>query len=224
MNEQLNELLRILDDHDISYWLEDGTLLGYIRESSLLESDRDIDIAIHVNSLSRFGEAISDFENLSYNSYYISYKGVPLKYKMESVNYDRTVDFQIKRPAGEHLWTLAAYTSKIDRPSSRVRSYLWRAYNALCWFYFRNSIEIKDHFDSGTTYAKNLMKTFDHWISLMPRKFSGLTQTTDRLIQIPSNPKEYLSYKYGSWKTPTSEWNYLEDDGSVVNKDPGLYL
>ena len=44
--DQLRELVRVFEQHNISYWLDSGTLLGVIREGRMLPSDHDIDISI----------------------------------------------------------------------------------------------------------------------------------------------------------------------------------
>jgi hypothetical protein len=44
--QMLHELTCILDKHNIKYWLQDGTLLGYYREGNLISHDNDTDIGL----------------------------------------------------------------------------------------------------------------------------------------------------------------------------------
>lgn len=44
--DNLVELDAILRKHKISYWLQDGTLLGYIRDKNFIPHDNDIDLGI----------------------------------------------------------------------------------------------------------------------------------------------------------------------------------
>ncbi|MCD6181708.1 MAG: LicD family protein [Candidatus Cloacimonetes bacterium] len=35
---------------------------------------------------------------------------------------------------------------------------------------------------------------------------------------IPQQTKEYLTYRYGDWKTPKKKWNFKKDDQAIVKK------
>jgi hypothetical protein len=41
-----------------------------------------------------------------------------------------------------------------------------------------------------------------------------------RLLHVPGRPGEYLTYRYGDWRTPVSTWCYWEDDGALVRARP----
>jgi hypothetical protein len=43
----------------------------------------------------------------------------------------------------------------------------------------------------------------------------------DRDLPVPGNVPEYLTYRYGDWSVPVSEWCYWEDDGAVLRERPG---
>jgi len=45
----LKILVRVLDDHNIKYWLADGTLLAVVRHGSFMKWDDDIDIGVMVD-------------------------------------------------------------------------------------------------------------------------------------------------------------------------------
>jgi len=38
----------------------------------------------------------------------------------------------------------------------------------------------------------------------------------DRKLAIPLAHEEYLSLKYGDWRTPVKQWNCAENEGTVV--------
>ena len=33
---------------------------------------------------------------------------------------------------------------------------------------------------------------------------------------IPSNVEDYLTFRYGDWKTPQEKWDYRKDDGAII--------
>lgn len=49
MNYILQQVVNILNDNNIPYYLDCGTLLGCIRENELMEKDTDIDLTIHLS-------------------------------------------------------------------------------------------------------------------------------------------------------------------------------
>jgi phosphorylcholine metabolism protein LicD len=49
MNYLLEKVVNILDENNIPYYLDCGTLLGCIRENKLLKHDTDVDITIHLS-------------------------------------------------------------------------------------------------------------------------------------------------------------------------------
>ena len=49
MNYLLKKVVSILDDNNIPYYLDCGTLLGCIRENGLMKKDSDIDLTVHLS-------------------------------------------------------------------------------------------------------------------------------------------------------------------------------
>lgn len=62
--------LQILDklfkEHDITYWLEGGTLIGAIRESDLLPFDHDIDVSVWFKDVVRIHLLQKEFNQYGY--------------------------------------------------------------------------------------------------------------------------------------------------------------
>ena len=50
MNYLLHKVVDIMDENNIPYYLDCGTLLGCIRENGLMEKDSDIDVTIHLSN------------------------------------------------------------------------------------------------------------------------------------------------------------------------------
>ena len=46
----LKDLKKVLDKHQILFWLEHGTLLGLVRDGKIIEGDNDIDLSAFYKS------------------------------------------------------------------------------------------------------------------------------------------------------------------------------
>ena len=42
-------------------------------------------------------------------------------------------------------------------------------------------------------------------------------QFNNKTYSIPKLTDEYLTYRYGDWRTPVKTWNYIKDDQSIVS-------
>ena len=59
MDAALAFITQKLDEHRIPYCLCSGTLLGYVRDGSIIKGDKDIDLYIHLRYASRCVSALS---------------------------------------------------------------------------------------------------------------------------------------------------------------------
>ena len=64
--QMLHDVCSILDEQDIPYVLEAGTLLGVIREKRLLPWDTDVDLTITADYADQLQKAIQQLENKGY--------------------------------------------------------------------------------------------------------------------------------------------------------------
>jgi hypothetical protein len=62
----LYELTSILTKHNIIYWLQDGTLLGYVREKKLISHDKDTDLGLFWDDIKDRKDIIKEIINLGF--------------------------------------------------------------------------------------------------------------------------------------------------------------
>jgi len=76
MNYLLHKVVDIMDENNIPYYLDCGTLLGCIRENGLMENDTDVDITIHLSNWDKL-------KSIDFNKYGLlrtrTYNGFPEK-------------------------------------------------------------------------------------------------------------------------------------------------
>ena len=70
----MDRSIKFLDDNNIEYWLDSGTLLGAIRNEKFIPWDDDVDLAIPPKSQFKIQKLCENYESIIYNhnSYYIN--------------------------------------------------------------------------------------------------------------------------------------------------------
>jgi hypothetical protein len=237
MVENLKDIKEIFDKYNIKFWLNQGTLLGAIREGKIIRWDRDVDL----------GMMAEDFERNSLAFLEIKEKGFFLNEPLFSVFKMFTLNFfRFGYNVGINPYsildkdTLVALHPNLTSKNPIVHS-LWFLYRLLesngratvpaNKFRFIAAVFIK-HFVSllplrlKKIIAKKLIKTLTEnnffvprW-EIVPRNYFEKFKTIkfyDMEFRIPFNAEEYLEYKYGpDWKTPKREWNWTKEDRAVV--------
>ena len=90
------ETIRLLNAHDVPYWVCHGTLLGLVRDGELIPWDHDIDIAIWAGAFSK--ESLIDLMTAS--SYALKSDGADYDFVSFVKPGGREVDFNYYRTSG----------------------------------------------------------------------------------------------------------------------------
>ncbi len=77
--EVLNVLIDICEQHNITYWLDGGTLLGAVRHGGMIPWDDDIDVCFPETDYSRLLDILYEFSQGD-NPYVVCYKGSGFEY------------------------------------------------------------------------------------------------------------------------------------------------
>jgi len=177
-----------MDKYNIIYHLEGGTLLGIVRDGTLLEWDYDVDISICENSLKKF----------------IKYKNkLPsLKYKLTSKRFGN--DYKAMKKGKNRIFKLK------PRLYSMLKEFNEKFRNA----YINIDIFIKYSDDKYTYWqAKDkALKVNNHFYKGYEEiEFMG------KKLKVPVDYKNYLGSKYGDWQTPVKEWDCGVDEKTITH-------
>ncbi len=176
----LEEISTIFEHHQITFWLEGGTLLGIRRENRLLPWDNDIDISLHADQSPKLKELVSDLKN----------KG----FRVRERRFTKT----------------STFFRKNDLRMIKIRSkrFFGLLKGKVCLDVF-----VK-YTDSGKTYWE-----IDNKTKFVPEKFYSEFKTIrfkNKDYPIPQDTDDYLTYRYGDWKTPVKDWNTSTDDKALA--------
>lgn len=213
IDEQLEEIAEILNEHDVFYWIDSGTLLGIVREGKLLSGDIDIDFSIPITEKEKLVGLLPEFQKIGY-SYKESwtYKSNDYIFKLQNKDKDRVIDFQIYYENKEqNIWYSPQF---VNRKSNNILSKIIR--------------KIIHDYIIGSAKSKNTGKfpfAYDHITWVESKKLIGTPKyLEDTKIKAPENIMGVLELHFGpTWKIPNRNWNFIRDDGAFVRKDPDTF-
>jgi len=239
LNQQENNLInllgstkKILDRHNIEFWLDCGTLLGAIRDGKFIPWEYDIDLGVWDDEFSR-ETRISVSRELFSKGFKVWMDGNHMNIKKEAsffldINFYRAMGNNAIKPTlypknliGKFLCILLPILSAPYHCStSRIKSLIKR-------FVMRFLISISKAIPSFlrkriasilfALYKKIGSKDVswkvpsNYFRNLATIKFYGME------FNVPAKTEEYLSYRYGNdWRISKKDWVTEEDDGAVI--------
>jgi phosphorylcholine metabolism protein LicD len=183
----LFDVVRFLDDEQIAYHLEGGTLLGLVRDKELLPWDHDIDLSISVNNAEMFAKKKW---KLYLNGYRISERRV--KKDIGALKKGQHRIFKVKK-----IWP-AIFRSVLPM----VRRH-----------YIVADIFVKSSDDKFTYWQAmdKVMKVDRRYYSDHETiVYQGVK------LKVPFDYKGYLADKFGDWRTPVKIWSCGKDEKTIV--------
>ena len=173
--QMLKDVTDLLDENDIEYWLEGGTLLGVIRENRLLPWDNDLDISVKEDEYSKL---LSVIKSLNYR---VRFK----EFEKDDAPFKKGIKRLVKVRNSKFLFFRGEVALDIFIKFEKDNEYFWQVGKK------KKSVDAK--------YYKELIKySFDSKEYLIPKLY-----------------EEYLTCRYGEWKTPVKEWNTFRDDKAL---------
>jgi hypothetical protein len=217
-------IIDFLDRHDISYWLDQGSLLGALREGVFFDWDGDIDLSVTREAIApHLAALVLAFRQAGY----IVLEGKPsikiLPIRRGSV---RSVDLRIYDKTDNH-WETCIRTKKNIRgslSSIAFKAVLLTLISLLHvpfqipignrgWFRFTRGFLHK--FSEKLSYLK------PHTITLQLEApyLDGCERMVlyGKQVRLPANSIQYIEKKFGSnWRSPNKNWRFWRDDGMLV--------
>lgn len=233
MNEQLIILdygIKLLRDRNINYWIDCGTLLGIIRDQSLLPWDKDLDISVLRQNLSNEDiDYIVDkvkSDGLQVNVYNSCISIVKEEYVFDIKLFDQENDYVVEKK----LMPKNSFSSVVGFLVHSLTSDYETHRNGRNLFnkFILNLIQVFSRFLPSvikSLLAKPLIYVYQEYLvndisEAVPfhffQEFEQL-EFNGNYYTVPSKNLDYLEFRYGvNWKTPNKEWITERDDGAYL--------
>lgn len=224
--KQVKEITAVLNKYGINYWIDHGTLLGFVREKNTISWDNDVDLSIKRSDLKKINlclielskkyfikKKINNKKVVNFSFYPKNRKGLKFDFKI----YDKY----------KNVFVYSSYTQKLDFRKQIPRSKKFKiiihnifyTLNPLNFFHvvLRLFLDSKwcpkvvnlEKFPWNSSFKKTHV-----W--RVPQKYLEKFEFIDG-IRVPKNPEKYLEYRYGkNWRIPDRDWNYKTDDPTYI--------
>lgn len=238
----LKTLRDILDAYNIDFWLDGGTLLGAVREGRFIPWERDIDLGTWSENLPKIALLSNVFRKKGFRMVFTDYEiGI---HHIETGLYAGIYVYHLERDKAVRIGFMNPkeyYISNNKLRKRRFRYLLRVIIKHLVWLLSEGEI-YSNTFQFKLKKAVHIFPNkWRKFILRVIKKFSGIVGieiikriTPARYFKelktikfynttflIPSEPEEYLSYKYGKdWKIPKKDWIPYKD--SIYHSDKGV--
>jgi len=208
-DEQILNISQAFNKMGIHYWFDSGTLLGLIRDKKLINNDNDIDIGTWTENENKI---ISELESHFLDSYSIKkyfYKNKLFTIKLIPINNPnfRKVDICFFINYQGHAWCFQSLFFE------KKNKFIYYTRAAIEYIFTAKYIKKKKSLFYGKAPLSFLRRPGFWKVPIQHFQETDITIYKNSPIKIPSNCEKYLSLRYGSWKIPQSDWNFMTDDG-----------
>jgi len=232
--EALKQVCKVLDNQNIEYWLDMGTLLGAIRNGKIIEWDSDIDLSAWYKNYLKIASACIRLTDDGFEVHFRTRSEIAIKKNncRISINFytlsnnKAIIDFaRQKNQIGYliriithylNLFLISSNYSKINFKSRTLTKILIKISINMHGIIRENLINgmIKEIIFSidkriGSNYIYSIVPKH-YFLNLENIKFYGVN------YKIPGETEKYLSHRYGkNWKKPKRDYVFYEDDCSI---------
>lgn len=213
-------VLKIMQNMGIKFWLDQGSLLGAIRDKSFFPWDHDIDLGVFASDIKE-KVALLTKELIAAGA---SVQVYPYVIKIFMGN-TKSVDLRIYSTDTGHAYAelrstwyknpAMAVLHKLSRPLysalNRVGILL---YHGKLQFFYKTGLALSNIAIRVQEFFRRRRVIFKvkelYFSELEPINLYGEN------VSVPKDPEVYLAMKYGSdWRIPKKNWKYWENDGAL---------
>jgi lipopolysaccharide cholinephosphotransferase len=229
-------LLNNLSQHGIDFWIDYGTLLGYVRNNKIISWDKDIDISIKYEDYKKLLNFLGNDNN---NKYKIVFqKRYPYLDSLVQIHpgpsivkdniFPMHLDIYLYKKLDNYyllryLQTPYGSLKKLSKIINKIIKRIYASNNAI----LSESIKI-----FILDLLLKLLCSYSYCgYEVIPKKYFYDFKEINFFgikVKIPLNEKEYLEFLYGNnWRKPIKNWNWKKSGSykimpASVLKEPSI--
>jgi|TARA_B100000315_G_C14443369_1_gene525704 phosphorylcholine metabolism protein LicD len=227
----------LLENNNIVFWLDEGTLLGAMRNGEIIPGDGDIDFSIWDKNLDQVLNICKELEKCGYNIKYQKHLPyvedlvqiyTPLDKKMSNIHvdiniYNHSNNDAIRRglhyPYGK-IGKILVYMSKILYREKIKRNNLRSILISIIPYNFRRSLSLL----LLSCYKKYCVSVWQVVPKIMFDKLIYINFLNMEFC-VPEQYNEYLTYRYGfNWRIPDLNWDWKNSNDLAIKYRKLNYL
>ncbi len=214
--DRIAEIQGLISAHKFIHFIDSGTLLGFVRDATILSWDNDIDIGIIDDSGHGFSDLCNDFVNAGYSVSYGKW-GIALKKKgMIETN------LRVYKRIDRNIYTIYEDSDASSNILKKLSSIIYTDSRSpggnILKEILRNVVR-KGALLLPDSMLRRVLKP-GNYISMIS---DAIVEPTKKIMvsgtsfQVPALSEEYLEKKYGeNWRIPTKDYSFKKDDGTIV--------
>jgi len=183
----LFDITEFLENNNIDYHLEGGTLLGIVRDNDLLPWDHDVDLSISIDDSEKFAKLSN---KMFFKGYRITKGKIYKDFKVFKKGQYRI--FKVKKIFPSIIKVVFPYINK---------------YTIVADIFVKTS-------DEKNTYWQAMEKMM--MVSNKYYSSHEIVNFMNRDLRVPYDYKNYLTEKYGDWKIPVKNWVCGNDERTII--------
>jgi phosphorylcholine metabolism protein LicD len=186
----LFDIVTFLENEKIDYHLEGGTLLGLVRDKEMLPWDHDVDLSISADDSERF---------------------VKKRWKLYLMGYRVSIrriyqDFGVLKKGQYRVFKIRRIIPSILKNFFKGA----KRYTVDADIFVKSNDEQSTYWEAGYKIMRVDKKYYSNHEAI---EYKGYK------LRVPFEYENYLTDKYGDWKTPVQDWRCGENEKTIISDD-----
>jgi len=225
-----HEVIKLLKEFNVNYWLDQGSLLGAVRNNAFITWDHDVDMGVWHNDMDILKKIAARLTAIGARVSFFQY-AVKIKFKKNDISsIPVNIRFYYKKDgyAFSEFWGVMNKKSIFNKTLKILKNYssksIYKIYeserhhtfvNRVLIFIYRLLFNVSLFLREVLKVRRVIFRTDEkYFVNFKDKRIYGVN------VRIPEKPEKYLEFKYGKdWKKPVKEWVWWKDDGALFRND-----
>ncbi len=231
--DTISKIYSILNNHNLNWFIDSGSLLGVIREGTFLKWDRGVDISIIVDDtlLTEVESAVNEISKVGFYCARYTWKGKTFKFVFTTKNEKRcfyNIDLHLFVQNSEEYVCPQFFFKPCTNFFEELKKYYFSVKEGDPIFFEKKPLTLTRFLTKkiyrlilgnrihNIKFENYVPSKADVYYWSIPVFFLNKLEFRGTLNhRTPTLAKDYLTYRYGNWTVPNKNWNFMTDDPTI---------